>query len=187
MNHKIYTPLFLALAILLGLFWLKPLYESYMDKEVKIHSVQKEVIKSQSKLDELMKLKTTLSSGSLSEASARVKKMWTKWDPAHIMSTILLSDFTKPNGLLPASVAIGSISVDPGTILPSGISLWSVSFALRATNLESLLSFLTYLTKNADMVFVINGISLPLDTSDRSHENDEISLSLQLGIYYYAP
>jgi hypothetical protein len=46
-----------------------------MDKEVKIHSVQKEVIKSQSKLDELMKLKTTLSSGSLSEASARVKKM----------------------------------------------------------------------------------------------------------------
>ena len=187
MNHKIYTPVFLALSILIGLFWLKPVYEASMDKSTQINTIQKDLLKSDAKLAELQKLKASFSSGSTSTISAQVKKMATKWDTGHVMSTIMLSDFTKPDGLLPARIAIGSISVNPWTVLPSGISLGSANFSVRATNLESLLWFLTYLTKNADMVFVIDSISLPLDTSDRSRENDEISLSLQLGVYYYAP
>jgi len=94
-----------------------------MDNSIQVNTIQKDILKSDTKLNELKKLKESFSSGSLSTISAQVKKMATKWDTGHVMSTIMLSDFTKPDGLLPARISIGSISVNPGTVLPSGISL----------------------------------------------------------------
>ena len=84
-----------------------------MDKSTQINTIQKDLLKSDAKLAELQKLKASFSSGSTSTISAQVKKMATKWDTGHVMSTIMLSDFTKPDGLLPARIAIGSISVNP--------------------------------------------------------------------------
>jgi ABC-type dipeptide/oligopeptide/nickel transport system permease component len=184
MNKKIYTPIILALTLFLTFFVMKPLYTDYTQKQSELQKTQKDLESYKKKMELLMSLKTQISSWAQSDIWEKVKKMGSSWNPGQIMSTIMISEYTKPTGLGTAPITIGSISVNPGNKLPSGLSLGSVSFSVRAESVQILIDYLTYLTKNAPRIFVIDAISLPIDTRLET-SNEPISLSLTLGVYYY--
>jgi hypothetical protein len=163
---------------------MKPLYTEYTQKQSELQKTQKNLELYKKKMELLSSLKTQISSWAQSDIGEKVKKIGSSWNAGQIMSTIMISDYTKPNGLGTAPISIWSISINPGDKLPSGLSLGSVSFSVRADSTQSLIEYLTYLTKNAPRIFVIDNISLPIDTAVES-SNEPISLSLTLGVYYY--
>lgn len=190
-NHnRIYAPILVGLILLVGIFVTRPLYETYMNRESLYSQIEKQKAEKESVLRDLQTLQKTfvqnVSTGS-SETMKKIKKIWKKWDTSDIMSSVMLNEFTRATSFSDARVSIGGISVDQWTRLPSGLSLWSVSFIVSSKNLDDMIAYITYLTQNSDYVFTIDEISLPIDTSVAGWigEDGSLSLSLSLGIYYY--
>lgn len=57
---------------------------------------------------------------------AKIEKYNHSFNTSDIMEEVMINNFTKSTALTPASITIGSISVDKGKKLPNGLSLANV-------------------------------------------------------------
>ncbi len=187
-TNRVYALLLLWITILLGIFLAKPMYETYMSREIEFASLEIKKEEKESKLKDLEILQKSFAKNSTwtTELIEKVNKIWKVWDTTEIFSAIMLNDFTRASSLAPARVSIGDISVDKWSNLPSWLSLWSVNFSVTANSLDDMIDFITHLTQTSEYTFTIDSIALPIDTWEvKTGLQSELSLSLALGIYYY--
>lgn len=187
-TNRVYAPLLLWITILLGIFLAKPMYETYMSREIEFANLEIKKEEKEAKLKDLEILQKSFAKNSTwtTELIEKVNKIWKVWDTTDIFSAIMLNDFTRASSLAPARVSIGDISVDKWFKLPSWLSLWSVSFSVTANSLDDMIAFITHLTQTSEYTFTIDSIALPIDTGENlSWTQQELSLWLALWIYYY--
>jgi len=178
-SHRVYVPIVFALALLVGILVLRPLYTEYMD--IRIESARADTLQSerQKELDALVALQSSFASSGSGELIEKVKKLNKKWDEAQVMSAVMLTDYTKGSLYLPAPIVIGNISLDPGKKLPSGLSLGTIKLSLTGKSIDDVVNFLSYLTSNSSYVFTLDTISLPLSVPIQKEVNG-IALSVSL-------
>lgn len=54
---------------------------------------------------------------------------------------------------------------------------------ISARNTDEIVNYLTYLTKESPIAFILDDVNLPIHTADSSQET--LSLPLVLGVYYF--
>lgn len=186
LNNRPIPPILIGIAIFLWVLFLKPLYETTIEKETTLSTLEKKFTQKEKDYNDILLIKEKWNSGTLNDISARVKKLGRKFNTSDIMQTVMLNDFTKSSIGNPAHINISSISVDKGRKLPNGLSLGSVNIAIQATSVDDIVSYITYLTTASDFAFTLDNISLPIDTNPG--EGDVIlwyGLTLSLGVYHY--
>lgn len=161
-TNRIYTPIVFALTLVVGIFFVKPLYTEYMDSRTQMASVQLSQKEKQRNLDALIELQQTFANSGSTDLSDRVKKINKTWDEAGIMTAIMLNDYTKGSEFAPAPVLVNTISLDTGKKLPSGLSLGTIQLSLTTRSIDDIISYLTYLTTSTSYVFTLDTISLPI-------------------------
>lgn len=183
-SYRIYTPITFAVALIIGIAFVKPLYTDYMDARTQATAALRIETENKKNLDALIALQNSFTSSGSTELAEKVKKLDKKWDKAQIMSAVMLTDYTKGAVYTPAPIEISSISLDKGKKLPSGLSLGTVNLALTGKSIDDVVNFLTYLTMNSSYVFTLDSISLPLSVPVQKDVGD-VGLSVNLGVYYY--
>jgi hypothetical protein len=112
-STRIYAPIIIGVSIFLTIFGLRPLYTSYMDTTIAAKSIELSKVTKQKTLDDLTLMKESFENATGStELTEKVKKLASKWNEADILSSIMLSDFTKGTELTPAPITITSITLD---------------------------------------------------------------------------
>ena len=95
-SYRIYTPIILALAILLSFLVTKPLYIEYQDMKTRESSLMQQKDQKQQKLNELIDFQRQFATNSGTTAIVeKVKKINKKWNNASIMTAVMLNDYTK--------------------------------------------------------------------------------------------
>lgn len=75
---------------------------------------------------------------------------------------------------------ISSISISPGEVLTSGLSLATVQFSMNVDNISNLLAFLDRATdENAEQRFLIQSLGFPYSSSSMNN----LSANIALGMY----
>ena len=183
-TNRIYTPIVFAIALIIGVALLRPAYTNYMDARTEQASSVRIQAERQKELTALTDLQASFSSSGTTALTERVKKLNKKWNEAAVMSEVMLTEFTKWSEFVWAPILISSISLDKGKKLPSGLSLGSVKLSVTWRSVDDVINFLTYLTTASSYVFTLDSISLPISAPVQK-ETDWVSLSLDLGVYYY--
>lgn len=80
-------------------------------------------------------------------------------------------------------ISIANITLSKGDKSPNGLSVANIALSVKAQDVMSLSNFLDYLTngKNNKKSYIIKSLNFPLDTT----KNDPLSVSLELGMYYF--
>ena len=182
--NRIYVPIILALGLMWAIFVLRPMYTNFMDTDTKKADLTTTQSDRQKNLDALISLQTSINSSWSSEIAEKVRKLNQGWDEAKIMTAIMLTDYTKWNGITPASINISTISIDKGKKLPSWLSLGSITLTLSSDSIDNVVDFLTYLTSSSSYIFTLDTIQLPL-TAPAQKETQWVTLPIELGVYYY--
>lgn len=183
-SNRIYSPILLALTLLVGIFLVRPLYTEYMDTKTEKLTVENLKTESQKELDSLIALQASFAASGSTELTEKARKLDKKWNEAEIMSAVMLNDYTKGSTYIPAPIAISSISLNEGKKLPSGLSLGTINLSLTAWDIDKVIDYLTYLTTNSEYVFTLDTINLPI-SSPTQKETNNIGLTINLGVYYY--
>jgi hypothetical protein len=183
-SYRIYAPITFAVALIIGIAFVRPLYTEYMDARTEAATATRLESEKKKDLDALIALQNSFASSGSTELVEKVKKLDKKWNEAQIMSAVMLTDYTKGSAYIPAPIEISSIVLDKGKKLPSGLSLGTVTLALTGKSIDDVVSFLTYLTMNSSYVFTLDSISLPLSVPVQKDVGD-IGLGVTLGVYYY--
>ncbi len=184
-KNRVYAPIIIGITLFLVTLVLYPLYMSHVDATIEIAWLEKIKSEKQVKIDELKKMQALFASSGSTDITQKVKKYNHTLDTSDIMEAVMLNHYTKESSLSPASINIGSISIDNGKKLPSGLSLATVSLSLSADTPDQIVSYLTYLTTDSQFAFTIDNITLPLDTVSLNPGTSGVSLSIMLGVYYY--
>lgn len=186
-QNRIYAPILFGVALLIGVVFFKPLYTGYMDNLTETNTLTKNVQEAEQKIAALQKMQEGFRTGTgQTDLINKVKKIDKKWSEADLFSAVALNRFTQNTGVIPAQIALGTISVDKGKKLSNGLSLWTVNFVVSATSVDAIIDYITYLTTESDFIFTIDSISLPIDTAPTdSNQNGGVTLSLALGVYYF--
>lgn len=178
--NRVYAPILISIAIIVGVFVLKPAYTDYLAKQTQLATLDKTKMDKQAFLNNLLAIQKSLASSSGStEIIEKVKKLDQKFDVSNIMATVMLNDYTRPTAISRPKISIASIAVDEGSKLPSGLSLGNVSLSLSSTSVDDMIDFITYLTKSSNYLFTIDSISLPIDTTDTANS---AGVSLNIGL-----
>lgn len=92
--------------------------------------------------------------------------------------TIFDSLFAPING-----ISIANIALSKGEKSPNGLSLATISLSLKAQDVNTLNSFLDYLTNSKinKKSYIVKSLNFPLDTT----KNEAVPVSLELGMYYF--
>lgn len=186
-TQRIYIPILLGITLLFGIFVTRPLYENYMNKEIEYAKIQKSYTEGEQQLKNLQTMQKSfaLNSSWSTDIVKKVNKIGKKWDSAEVISAVMLNEFTLTNSFTTARINIGWITVDKWRNLPSGLSSGTVSLSVSSANLDDMVDYITYLTQNAPYIFTIDEIALPVDTGEEQDNQNGVSLSLSLGVYYY--
>ena len=186
-QNRIYAPILFWIALLIGVLFFKPLYTGYMDNLTETNTLKKSVQDAEQKIAALQKMQDGFRTGTgQTDLINKVKKIDKKWSEADLFSAVALNRFTQNTGVIPAQIALGTLSVDKGKKLSNGLSLWAVNFVVSATSVDAIIDYITYLTTESDFIFTIDSISLPIDTAPTdSTQNGGVTLSLALGVYYF--
>lgn len=185
---KIYTPIALGFTILFVILVSRPVLADYTAQDSEVQTLESDLSKKQVELTVLSDLQQQLiSATSDSVLKKRVDRYGKKFNEADIMETVmLLPEQTRPNPNGTYNLMVKSFTVSKWSKLPSGLSLASVSVAIQAKDIATIIEYVTYLTQDAPMAFTIDSISLPIDTNPESAtEAGGYSLSLSLGMYYF--
>lgn len=95
-STRIYAPIIIGISIFFTIFGLKPLYTTYMDTTMQSDAVESSKLAKEKNLDDLIAMKQSFESATGStELAEKVKKLASKWSEADILSSIMLSDYTK--------------------------------------------------------------------------------------------
>jgi hypothetical protein len=182
---RIYAPIFIAIAIIFSIFWLKPIYTQYMDTRWEIAQIKSAKEEKQRNLDALVSLKQLLeNSTDQTELTEKVKKLSNTWVEADILSSIMLNQYTRWTDFVSPPISINSITIDEGKKLPSWLSLGTVQFTVLWKTVDDIIGFLTYLTSNTWYIYTLDSISLPI-SAPVQEDVWWVSLPVTLGVYYY--
>ena len=184
-KNRVYAPVIIGCSLLVIIFGLYPLYTSYVDTSVEIATMEKIKAEKTTKIDAIKKMQALFAGSGSSDIKARVDKYKNKFNTSDIMETVMVNNYTKSSTLSPASINIGSINIEPGRKLPSGLSLGTVALSVSADTPDQIVDYITYLTTESPLAFTIDSISLPLDTANVAPTTTGVSLAITLGVYYY--
>lgn len=110
-QNRIIAPICLGLTLLLGIFFLRPAYATYIEKKSILASLQREHTNLDSELIALNAIKNNIASVLTPEKLAKIEKLSKKYDSTEVMSIVMLNDFTKDTQERRAPIEIASISV----------------------------------------------------------------------------
>ena len=184
-KQRIYAPIIVGITLFVIVFVLYPIYTKYVDAKTQIATLEKTQSEKQKKIDEIKSIQSLFAGSGSSELKTKIQKYNHPLDSSMIMETIMLNKYTQSTPLTPGAIRIGAISVDKWKKLPSGLSIASTSINVSADTPDQLIDFITYLTTESNLAFTIDSINLPLDTGTAPANNNGISLSLSLGVYYF--
>ncbi len=184
-QNRVYAPIIVGFVILLSVFIFYPLYTEYIDTSITIKNLENTKSEKWQKVNEIKKIQALFAGSGSSEMKEKIEKYNHSFNTSDIMESIMINNFTKNTTLTPASISIGSISVDKGKKLPNGLSLANVSISITADTPDLMVDFLTYLVTKSRFAFTFDSISLPLDTSILPQDANKLSLSISLWAYYY--
>lgn len=185
---KIYIPFVLGFTILFTILVSRPVFSSYTDREAEIVKLEKKMTDATEEADALATLQKQLTEKwDTSEIKKKVLKYNHPYNEADIMEMVMVKPpQTQPNPDSTYNLIVKSFSIEKGKHLPSGLSLGNVSVSIEANSVDTIVSYLTYLTQNSPMAFTIDQITLPIDTRpDGTDKTQWLSLTLTLGIYYF--
>jgi hypothetical protein len=179
-THKTAAPILFGVALLIGIFGLRPAYATYIEQNVMKQSLEKSYTNLETEYNTLKAIKENMSSTLSPEKQARITKLAKPFNTSDIMSTVMLSNYTKSSGGLPAEITLSNVSVTPGKKLPNGLSLGSVSMSMQATSIANIIAYITSLTQESPYIFTLDSISLPIDTAPEDVANGGYALSISL-------
>ncbi len=179
-KNRVYAPIIIGISLLLITLVLYPLYTNYVDSSIEISVLEKSKAEKQKKIDEIKAIQLLFTETGSSDIKSKVQKYNHTFDTSNIMEVVMVNKYTKASTLTPSQINIGSISVDKGKKLPSGLSLATVSVVVSADTPDQIIDYLTYLTTESAYAFTIDSIALPLDTATAAQDNKGLSLSLSL-------
>lgn len=162
----------LCLSIVIGFFFTMDQGYSYIEKKDTLASTAKEVADKKGALEQLQNLKKQIESDTSLQGDIE------RYGADFREDAIYNSVFAPING-----VNIASVTLSKGEKSPNGLSIASISLALKAQDIGSLNNYLEYLTngKNNKKSYIIKSLSFPFDTT----KNDPVSATLELGMYYF--
>ena len=184
-KNRVYAPIIIGLSIFLIILVLYPIYTTYVDTSIEVSGLEKIKSEKQLKIDEIKAMQAQFASSGSSEIKDKVQKYNHSFNTSDIMEAVMVNKYTKSTSLTPASISIGSFSVDKGKKLPNWLSLASVSISVSGDTPDQIIDYITYLTTESAYAFTIDSISLPIDTGSAGQDATTTSLSLSLGVYYY--
>lgn len=179
-QNRVYAPIIIGIVILLSIFMLYPLYTEYIDTNITITNLEKTKSDKESQVNEIKKIQALFAGTGSNEMKDKIKKYNHSFNTSDIMEAVMINNFTKTTTLTPASITIGSISVDKGRKLPSGLSLANISVSITADTPDQMVDFLTYLANDSRFVFTFDSITLPLDTEILPQDATRLTLSVSL-------
>jgi hypothetical protein len=176
------TPILFIVVIILFAFYARPAYSEYIEAKAKTITIEKQLSDRQAYHAELSKKKAELANNaSLRLLQAKYAK---PFQEEKIMRTLLVNQYTTSLDSY-NKVIINNIGLGKGSKLPNGLSYGTVGLTIQTKTLETLEGFIEdIIINNSEYTFVIDTISLPLDTSGEQ-VTDGYILPLSLGIYYY--
>jgi len=184
-KNRIYAPIIIGFSLLIIIFWIYPLYTSYTDTSVEIASLSKSVSDKTGQINTIKNMQERFAGSGSDDLKVKVQKYKNAYSTSDIISTVMLNKFTESSTFTPAMINIWSINVNPGRVLPNGLSLATVSLSITAGDPKQIIDYLTYLVNESAYAFTIDAISLPLDTATDTASTTGITLSINLGVYYY--
>lgn len=184
-KNRVYAPIIVGIVLLLLTLIAYPQYMDHLDTSATLSVLEKTKAEKQKLVDEIKEMQTLFAGSGSSDFKTKVNKFNHRFNTSDIMEIVMLNKFTKSSALTPAAINIWGISVSPGNKLPSWLSLGSVSINISADSPTQIIDYITYLTTESALPFTIDGINLPLDTTNTSQSPTAISLSISLGVYYY--
>lgn len=184
-KSRIFTPIIFGVTLLIAVLALRPVYMTYVEKNVRIQALEKDYTKLETELNLLKNIKENMSGALSPEKQARIAKLQKPFSTSDIMSIIMLSSYTKNTTTEPAAITLSNVSVNPGKKLPNGLSLASVGISLQGKSIANIINYITSLTQDSPYIFTLDSISLPIDTAPEDIVTGGYALSISLGVYYY--
>ena len=155
------------------LFVLKDEYGNYINVQSSLASIQESAKQAQANLSKLNSVKQALTSSGT--AYAEVQRYAGEYREDAVIDGVFPSNNPAVN--------VGSVTINPGDRTPNGLSKATVAVSVTANDLDSFVSYLnTHNGENAPRRFLVEGLSLPLDTANPT---GALTASLQLGMYYF--
>ena len=183
-KNRVYAPILFAVAILLLVFLARPLFVAYSDTQNQLQVTRSTLSEKEGEYQKILALEAQLQAGGSGATTELTQKIDTDFVESNILEAVMINDFTRSSALGSPQIVIQNISVDRGAKLPSGISRGSVNLSLTSSSVDTIVSYLTYLTTSTPYAFSLDTINLPLDTLQAT-TNTPIQLTVDLGVYYY--
>ncbi len=183
-KNRVYAPILFAVAILLLVFLARPLFVAYSDTQNQLQVTRSTLSEKEGEYQKILALEAQLHAGGSGATTELTQKIDTDFVESNILEAVMINDFTRSSALGSPQIVIQNISVDRGAKLPSGISRGSVNLSLTSSSVDTIVSYLTYLTTSTPYAFSLDTINLPLDTLQAT-TNTPIQLTVDLGVYYY--
>lgn len=188
-KNRVYAPIIVGVTLLLIVFLVYPAYAQFVDHKNTIHSLEASKSEKQSTISEIEALQAKFATWDSTALTKKIEKYARPFVSSDIMEAITINTHTQWSSLRPATINIGGVSLSKWGKLPSGMSLGTANISIAAVSLDDIINYLNYLTVRSKMAFIIENISLPLDTApsllNNTGNNAGINVSITLWIYYY--
>ena len=185
-RNRIYAPILVGITIILAVVAMRPGYTAYIEKQGSLEAAHAEQLSKTEDLVTLKKLQSEFLSGGITELGKKIQKLDQKITTTELMRSVMINDYTRPNGSQTAAITVSSISVDTGKKLPNGLSLAQVQISIQGNSVSDIVNYITYLTQDANYSFILDEIALPIDTAPEDTAlQSGFGLTLTLGVYYY--
>ena len=185
-RNRIFAPILIGMTIILAVVALKPAYTAYIEKANALDTLATEQRSKTEDLIILKKLQSEFLSGGVTDLGKKIQKLDQKITTTELMRSVMINDYTRPNGLQTAPITVSNISVDKGNKLPNGLSLAQVQVSIQGASLTDIVNYITYLTQESNYSFILDELSLPIDTAPEDAALERgFGLGLTLGVYYY--
>lgn len=171
-KKNIYTVIIVLLSLLILLFVTKDFYDSNLEKNASLETLNKQSEDLKTELDSLNKIKIELSS------SVKMQKIMNQYGWDFREDQIINNIFNNNKW-----INIASISMDKGEKLPNWLTLANVSLSVQSSSMADLNNYYSYLTsEDSKMRFIIKNTNFPYDIKN----NSSIPVSLSLWMYYFS-
>lgn len=171
-KRQMISLVFICLSILIGFFFTMDQGYSYIEKKDTFETTKKELDEKKSTLVKLQNLEKSIESNT--ELNNDIERFAGEFREDSIFNSI----FATING-----INIANISISKGEKSPNGLSIASISLSLKAQDSTALSNFLNYLTNSQvdKKSYIIKSLNFPFDST----KNEPVSVSLELGMYYF--
>lgn len=190
LHNRVYAPMLVGATLLIVIFFSRSVLSTYTAQGSELQTLQEKSTKLDTGLSTLAAIQEEFKGDANTPLKEKAQKYGQAFDEASILEALMITPpQVRPSHIGLYNLSIGSVSIDKGSVLPNGLSLATISVAVQARNLPTLLEYLTHLTQESRYAFTINDFSIPFDTNPeptaRTVGGSVYSLNLSLGMYYY--